>query len=213
MKVNILDSKGKETSKKADLSDNIWAVKPNHDLVAQALYVYRFNQKKGTAHTKTRAEVRGGGAKPWRQKGTGRARHGSRRSPIWVKGGVAFGPRSYKKYLRMPKKMNRLALKCVLSDKAKSEKVFVVDEVNVPDKKLTAALAEFVGNVAKDSKKSIVVLSSENKAKDKIYRASRNLKNTITRMPLSLNIYDATNAQSIIIEEAALKEIEERLQK
>ena len=126
MKADMHDKTGKKMTKKADLSDVVWGAPPNEDLVAQAIYVYMHNQRKGTAHSKTRADVRGGGKKPWRQKGTGRARHGSIRSPLWVGGGVAFGPKSYKRTKRMPVKMQRSALRCVLSAHAAKGSVVVI---------------------------------------------------------------------------------------
>ena len=128
MKINTYTKVGNKSEKKIDLVDSIWAVPVNEDLVAQVIYVYLNNQRKFTATVKTRADVRGGGKKPWKQKGTGRARHGSIRSPLWVGGGVAFGPTGFKKLLKIPRKMKNLSLKCLLSDKAVGGDILVMNE-------------------------------------------------------------------------------------
>ncbi|MBD3329328.1 50S ribosomal protein L4, partial [Candidatus Dojkabacteria bacterium] len=123
VKVDIANKK----DSKVDLKSKVWDVEFNEDLVTQAINIYLFNQRKGTAHSKTRAEVSGGGRKPWKQKGTGRARHGSIRSPIWVKGGVAFGPRSESNWKRsLNKKMNTKAICGLLSEIRRNDSLVIV---------------------------------------------------------------------------------------
>ena len=125
MQIEVLDQNGKAAGK-TTLNDKVWKVNDNPDLVAQVLNVYMSNQRKGTAHAKTRGDVSGGGRKPWKQKGTGRARHGSRKAPIFVGGGVAFGPRPRDYSLKMPKKMKKAALFSALSYKQNNGEIKVV---------------------------------------------------------------------------------------
>lgn len=135
MQVKVYNQQGKETGT-MELPDAVFGLKWNADLVHQVAVSYAGNVRRGTAHTKSRADVRGGGKKPWRQKGTGRARHGSIRSPIWIGGGVSHGPRSEKKYTRkINKKMAKKALYTVLSAKMRDHEIIVIDDIRFPNAK------------------------------------------------------------------------------
>src|SRR3972149_22227 len=127
MKVDIYSEKGTKGTTKAELVKEIFEIKPNDAALRQLVRVYQVNQRAGTVSTKTRSEVSGGGRKPWAQKGTGRARHGSTRSPIWVGGGITFGPRPRHFELSIPKRIRDLAFKSALSQKTKDERVHVID--------------------------------------------------------------------------------------
>ncbi len=143
MQVKTYNQEGQETGT-IDVPDTVFGVKWNADLVHQVVTSYAANRRAGTAHAKDRGEVRGGGKKPWRQKGTGRARHGSIRSPIWRKGGVTHGPRAEKDYeKKIPKKMARKALVTVLSAKARDNEIVVLDAVAFPEGKTRAAALMF----------------------------------------------------------------------
>lgn len=211
MKIEIYDTTGKKTDKKADLNSGIWSVPMNKDLVAQVIRVYLDNQRKGTAHSKTRAEVRGGGRKPWRQKGTGRARHGSIRSPIWTKGGVAFGPRAYKKYKRIPKKMNKLAMKCVLSDKAASKSIVVIAGFPVEKVPSVKKMTGFLTKLGIDQSKNLIILSNDTKNSKVLLLSIKNLARNVMKRVKDINVYDVVNSQSLVLADGSVKDIEERL--
>lgn len=180
--------------------------KPNENVVHAALTWYLASQRRGTHSTKTRAEVRGGGIKPWRQKGTGRARAGSIRSPLWRKGGVIFGPKPRKYGYSFPKKMRRLAIKLALSDKVKESKVKVVDALKLSEAKTKAAV-----KLLKDmavSGKVLFVLGKENEI---FVKSSRNLKGVKTLNARELNIYELLLADWVVIEKSAIPLLEEGL--
>ncbi|MEX1061774.1 MAG: 50S ribosomal protein L4, partial [Patescibacteria group bacterium] len=143
MKVDIFSEKGIKGASKAELSKGIFEVKPNETVLRQFVRVYEVNQRVGTVATKTRSEVSGGGRKPWAQKGTGRARHGSIRSPIWVGGGITFGPKPRTFELSIPKRVKELALKSALSQRAKEEKIFVIADFAPTKPKTAEAVALF----------------------------------------------------------------------
>lgn len=154
LKVDVLDMKGKKV-KDIELNENVFGVDVNDIVVHTALVNYLANQRQGTGSTKTRAEVRGGGRKPWRQKGTGRARQGSIRAPQWMKGGIALGPkpRSYK--YAIPKKMRKLALKSVLTSKVEEKELIVVDKLELKEIK-TKEMVKVLNNL--NTKKALIVL-------------------------------------------------------
>ena len=143
--VSVLNLNGEETEKKVNLNGDVFGVEPNTQVMFDAVQVYQANMRQATAKTKTRAEVRGGGKKPWRQKGTGRARAGSSRSPIWVGGGTVFGPIGNQNYkLSMNKKTHALALKSALSVKASEKNIIVVNELNTTKTKDFAKALEML---------------------------------------------------------------------
>ncbi len=209
MKKEILDKTGKKTGKSATLSDMVWALPMNRDLVTQAVNVYQFNQRKMTAETKTRGEVSGGGKKPWKQKGTGRARQGSIRSPLWRKGGIVFGPHLYKITKSLPKKMATLALKCVLSSRV--EDMIIVDNIDAGKEKTTAAVVKMLAALGANKKKSLIVVSGNSKNIDNVRQGSRNIEKVKVLTPANVNIMDVLGSKCVILEPDAIKEIEERL--
>lgn len=202
LKTMIYDEQGKEVGE-TTLPVEIFGVKVNPVLMAQAVRVYLANQKRGTASTKTRAEVRGGGRKPWRQKGTGRARHGSTRSPIWVKGGVAHGPQPHKMVLAMSKKMKKVALFSSLSKKVVDGKLKVLDmkAFEKPNTKKAQDLLEKLG-----LKKSLLVVLP--KKEDSLYLSFRNLPRVKSVIVNQINTYLVLNHEHVIFLKDAIKQTE-----
>ena len=203
MKVDTYNQKG-EVSGSAVLPKEIFQVPMNADLVHQVLISQRANKRQVSAHTKDRSEVRGGGRKPWMQKGTGRARVGSIRSPLWKGGGVTGGPRNEKVYEReIPKKMRRKALYMVLSQKVKNNLLVVLDkmEIKVPKTKEMAQIIEKLPA----GKASRLVVSSDNK---NIFMAARNIKKTGVSEARNLNLVDLLNYKYLLISKDGIKEIE-----
>ncbi len=201
MQNKIFDQKGKELDKKITLDKVIWDTPKNEDLIAQALYVYNSNQRTGLAHAKTRGDVSGGGRKPWRQKGTGRARAGSTRSPLFVKGGVTFVPnnRNWKKNIN--EKMKKKALTCVLSSRLKDKELKFMEFSSTKDlKTLRKDIESFV------DKKVLLISEDEN-----ILKSVRNIKNFLIAKPKFVNIYNLLNNKEILIDVDSVKIIEERL--
>lgn len=181
-----------------DLPDQIFSVKWNPDLVHQAITTIVANRRQPLAHTKDRSEVRGGGKKPYKQKHTGRARHGSIRSPIWVGGGVTFGPRNDRDFSKkINKKMARLALHSALSKKLSDGELKVVDslEINQPKTKELNWV----------SKSTLLVPAVENKA---IYRASANLPKVKSLDPRSLNVEDVAKYKNVLIDQKAIEYVQ-----
>jgi large subunit ribosomal protein L4 len=210
MKIKLLTKSGSKSTKDIELSKSIWDVPMNKDLVAQVIHVYRNNQRNHTAKAKTRGEVSGGGRKPWAQKGTGRARHGSIRSSLWVGGGVAFGPNNYKKMLRVPKKMRDLSLKCLLSDKARSEEVSVISGFDF-DKPNTKAMKELLKKVGLLGSKVLVVYDSKIKDRNVLVKSLANIEKIGAINADNLNSYRVMNSGRLLITQNAVKELEERL--
>jgi large subunit ribosomal protein L4 len=210
MKIKLLTKSGNKSTKDIEISNSVWDVPMNKDLVAQVIYVYRNNQRKHTAKAKTRGEVRGGGRKPWAQKGTGRARHGSIRSPLWVGGGVAFGPSNYKKMLKVPKKMRDLALKCLLSDKAGSDNIFVISELDV-EKPDTKAIDKLIKDIGLSGDKVLVVYDSKMKDSKSLVKSLSNLTKVNAINVGNLNSYKVMNTGKLLFTKEAVKELEERL--
>ncbi|MDP3956484.1 MAG: 50S ribosomal protein L4 [bacterium] len=191
-----------------ELPDKIFGAKWKPDLVHQIIEAMRANIRQPWAHAKGRGEVRGGGKKPWRQKGTGRARHGSIRSPIWSGGGVSHGPikeRSYAK--KINKKMRRAALFSALSKKFSDHELQVIDALHIAEPK-TKIAANFVSHF-RDKKKPVSLLIIPKAGEKNIYRAARNLKKIKTLDPASLNVYDIVRHKIILIDQRALSSISE----
>lgn len=191
-----------------DLPENIFGVRWSPLLVKQVLLAQLANRRHPWAHTKGRGEVRGGGKKPWRQKGTGRARHGSIRSPLWIGGGKAHGPNKERDYSqKINKKMKRRAILSALSKKFKDGEVKIMDDLGLaaPKTKLVAAnLKSLLGGKRLRKADTLFVPSSENK---NIYRAARNLTKTKVLSPESLNVYDILNYKRILIDQKAIPAI------
>ena len=202
LKVDVLDMNGKKKSE-IELNENVFGIEVNDVVVHAALVNYLANQRQGTQSTKTRAEVRGGGRKPWRQKGTGRARQGSIRAPQWMKGGIALGPkpRSYK--YAIPKKMRQLALKSVLTSKVKEGSLVVVDKLELNEIK-TKEMVKVLNNLK--AEKALVVLAEKNL---NVQASARNIENVKTTLVNTINVYDLLKYNSLVATEDAIKKLEE----
>lgn len=200
-KVDLYKTDGTKVGKKITLSDEIFAHEVNVAAIHQVVVAQQNNARQGTQSTLTRAEVRGGGIKPWRQKGTGRARHGSIRSPQWTGGGVVFAPkpRSYRQDVN--KKVRRVALKSALSQQVNN--LIVLENLEVEPK--TKEIAQILKNL-EVSKRALIILNS---ADDSAVIAARNIPNVKTIQADALNVYDVVNCQNIIATQDAIKKIEE----
>jgi len=192
MQVAVRNQSG-ETVETLDLSDAVFGVPMNPTLVHQAMVIYQGNRRQGTHDTKTRAEVSGGGRKPWIQKHTGRARQGSTRAPQWRHGGVVFGPhpRSYRKAL--PKRMKRAALRCVLSDKARNERILCLDSMDTVDGK-TKSMAALLGRLNVSGSALVVTMGSDHN----VVRAASNLKKIYT-LPVNQINAEALLSRDLLI--------------
>ena len=204
-KTALLSLKG-EKIKDIKLDDSIWGITPNDQVVYESIVLYTASRRQGTASTKTRSEVSGGGRKPWRQKGTGNARQGSIRAPQWVGGGIVFGPtpRDYSK--KMNKKESRLALKSALTYKANDKAIIAVDKFELESNK-TKAMLSLLKDLNVDGKALIVTTELT----DNILLASRNIRNIKLVLANELNTYDVLYCDKLIITEDAVKYVEEVL--
>ncbi|MBF7103025.1 50S ribosomal protein L4 [Pediococcus pentosaceus] len=189
-----------------ELNADIFGIEPNNDVVFEAVVMQRASMHQGTHAVKNRSAVRGGGRKPWRQKGTGRARQGSIRSPQWRGGGIVFGPTPRSYAYSIPKKMRRLALKSVLSQKVLDESLVVVDEFKFETPK-TKDFAQSLGNLNVD-KKALLVLEEDNES---AVLAARNLSNVKIVEPEGINVLDIMNSDKLVITQKALSQVEEAL--
>ena len=189
-----------------ELNDSVFGVEMNAGLVHQAVVMQLASRRLGTHATKTRGLVRGGGRKPWRQKGTGRARSGSTRSPLWVGGGTVFGPQPRSYAFRMPKKQRRLAIKCALSDKVASGDFIVLDDLQF-DAPKTKSVVKMLGEFGVDAK-SLIITLDEN---ENVELSSRNIPGVKTINTMGLNVYDILNHTKLFITKAAIEKIEEVL--
>ncbi|MCR4838480.1 MAG: 50S ribosomal protein L4 [Eubacterium sp.] len=198
----VYNTDGKEVDK-IDLSDNIFGVEINETLVHKAVVTYLANNRQGTQSALTRAEVSGGGKKPWRQKGTGHARQGSTRSPQWTGGGVVFAPKPRDYSKKMNKRERQIALFSALTSKVQDEKMIVVDELSM-DVPKTAAFAEILKNLKAES--ALVVTKDKN---DNVVLSARNIPDVATTISTSINVYDILKYDSLIITKDAAQAIEE----
>ena len=204
--VPVLNLKGEKTGK-IDLPKRIFGVKKNDDLIYQSANVQMANSRYHLAHAKDRSEVRGGGRKPWRQKGTGRARHGSIRSPLWRGGGVTFGPRKERNFEgKINKRAKRKALFMVLSSKVNDKELIVLDDLKINEPK-TEIMADLIKNILKDIKKPSVLIAIPEK-NENIFRASRNIPSVKTILADSLNILDLLSFKYLLLDEEAIQVIE-----
>ncbi|MEG0137757.1 MAG: 50S ribosomal protein L4 [Bacilli bacterium] len=204
-KLSVLNLKGEKVGN-ITLNDTVWGIEPNDAVLYDALTLARNNVRQGTSDTKTRSEVSGGGRKPWKQKGTGRARQGSTRSPQWIKGGIVFGPhpRSFAK--KMNRKERRLALKSALSYKVIESEMIVIDNFNLETSKTKEAL-----NVLKNLNATKKILIVVEELTDEVILATRNIKEVVLLEANEINTYDIVAADNMIITEKAVKAIEEVL--
>jgi large subunit ribosomal protein L4 len=217
IKTNIYNQNA-EIVGELNLSDKVFAVKVNEDLVHQAMVTQSANERQVLAHTKTKGEVRGGGKKPWKQKGTGRARAGSSRSPIWIGGGVTFGPRKDRNgSKKINKKMNQKALMMVLSDRLSTNNIAVVDKFEVKEystKNFNGFVKKIENIFATTDKKTKRSVLFVNDIKDeKVVFSARNLVGLQIINLENLNIIDLLKSKNLILTESAIKTINERYSK
>ena len=199
----VLNMAGAEVGT-VELNDAIFGIEPNEVVVHEVVKNHLANCRQGTQSALTRAEVSGGGRKPWRQKGTGHARQGSTRAPQWTHGGIVFAPKPRDYSYVLNKKVKRLALKSVLSAKAASGELIVVDAIELPAIK-TADFQKFLAAVKADGK-AVVVTPEKN---DIIVKSARNIPGVLTTPAAQLNVYDIINAKYLVVDQAALAKIEE----
>ena len=199
----VLDMSGKEVDK-VDLSDNVFGIEPNTVVMHQMVVNYLATKRQGTQSALTRAEVSGGGKKPWRQKGTGRARQGSTRSPQWRHGGIVFAPKPRSYRFSVNKKVRRLAMKSAFSSKVLDNDLIVLDSIKLEEFK-TKTIAEMLKALGAN-KKSLIVIPEVD---EKIIRSARNIPGVKTAQVNTLNVYDMMNADKLIILKDTVSKIEE----
>ena len=185
------------------LKDEIFGIEVNEHLVHLAVVAQLANKRQGTQSAKTRSEVSGGGKKPWRQKGTGRARQGSIRSPQWTGGGVVFAPKPRTYEMRLNKKEKRIALKSALTSRVAEEKFFVIDEIKCPEIK-TKTMANLLNKL--NVKKALVILNENDQ---NVICSTRNIPNVKTALTNTINVFDLLKYDNVVIDKAALATIEE----
>ncbi|MDD9897724.1 MAG: 50S ribosomal protein L4 [Candidatus Melainabacteria bacterium] len=208
--ITLLDSKGKKSSKEQSVNDALFGLEPNEHLLYLAKVRQESNARAGTAHTKTRMEVRGGGAKPWRQKGTGRARAGSRTSPLWRGGGVIFGPRKNVNWTKgMNKKESARAILSALNLKNKANALVAIEALASAEGK-TKELAQLIEASGFKGQQVVLVTESGSDELTKLKRAASNLVGATVLAVTELNVKDLLKADQVVISSKALEEIEER---
>ena len=203
--VAIYNMEGKEVGK-MELSEAIFGGEVNKTVLHQAVVTYLANQRQGTQSTKTRTEVRGGGIKPWRQKGTGRARQGSIRAPQWTGGGVALGPKPRDYRLALNRKVKKLALKSALAAKAQANEIIIVEGLKLDEIK-TSKIAAMIKALNVDTKALVVTAENDNV----IYKSTRNIKNVTPTYVGVLNTYEVLKHDKFIVSKEAIEKIEEVL--
>lgn len=204
-KVAVYNLEGQQVGE-LELSDAVFAAPVNEALLHEAVVMYRANQRQGTADTKTRGEVAGGNKKPWRQKGTGRARHGSTRSPIWRKGGVVFGPHPRDFSYLMPKKARRAALRSALSAKVRDGEFIVVDQLTLSEPK-TKIVAEALKKL--NAEKGALIVAAD--FDTNIYLSARNIPGVAATAARNINVYDVLSHDRIVMTKDAVAKVEEAL--
>ena len=200
---NVFNMAGEQVGT-IELSEAVFGIEPNTALLHAAVKNYLANQRQGTQSALTRAEVSGGGIKPWRQKGTGRARQGSTRAPQWTHGGVVFAPKPRDYSYTLNKKVKRLAMKSALSAKAASEDIIVVDSIKMEQPK-TKAFKAFLKAVNADCK--ALVITAEND--QLVVKSARNIPGCMVAFANIINVYDILNAKKLVIDQTAVAKIEE----
>ena len=202
-KIDVYDIKGKKV-RDVELAESVFGIEPNEAIVHSVLVNYLANQRQGTQSTKTRAEVRGGGRKPWRQKGTGRARQGSIRAPQWIKGGIALGPKPRSYRYTVNKKERRLAIKSLLSSKVLENELTVVDKLELSEiktKTMVKALADL-----KVEGKTLIVLPENNK---NVLMSARNIEGVKTIVLNNINVFDLLKYNNLVLPLETVKKLEE----
>ncbi len=202
-KVDVLDIKGKKVSE-VELNENVFGIEPNENIVHAVLVNYLANQRQGTQSTKTRAEVRGGGRKPWRQKGTGRARQGSIRAPQWIKGGIALGPKPRSYRYTVNKKERRLAIRSVLSSKVLENELTVVDKLELKEIKTKSMVKAFAD--LKVTGKTLVILPEKNL---NVQASTNNIEDAKVILANEINVYDLLRYNNLVLTLDTVKKLEE----
>ena len=202
-KIEVYDINGKKV-KEVELKNEVFGIEPNEAVVHSVLVNFLANQRQGTQSTKTRSEVSGGGKKPWRQKGTGRARQGSIRAPQWIKGGIALGPkpRSYK--YTVNKKERRLAIKSILSSKVLENNLVVVDSLPLKDIK-TKEMVKALSNLKVEGK-ALIMLPEKN---ENVQKSARNIEGVKTTLVGTINVYDLLKYNKLVLTLDTVKKLEE----
>ena len=203
MTTKVFDMTGKQVGE-VELSEGIFGIEPNVSVMHDVVKNHLANCRQGTQSALTRAEVSGGGKKPWRQKGTGRARQGSTRAPQWTHGGIVFAPKPRDYSYRLNKKMRRLALKSALSSKAQADEIVVIDEIKMDEIK-TKTFKNFL-NAVKVERKALIVTAE---ADELVIKSARNIAGVQTTFANLINVYDILNANQLVLDKAALAKIEE----
>ena len=204
MTLDVLKIDGSKSGDKIDLSDSIFAIEPNDHAIYLSVKAYLANQRQGTSKSKERGEVRGGGKKPWKQKGRGGARAGTSRSPLWVGGGTIFGPRPRDYRQDIPKKVRRLARKSAFSYKVKDSQLLIVEDFNIEQPK-TKEFSKIL-NALKVNGKKILLLTEANNPN--VYKSGRNIPKVKVLEASKASTYDLLNNQILILQKSAVKEIE-----
>jgi len=202
-KIDVYDINGKKV-KELELNENVFGIEPNENIVHEVVVNYLANQRQGTQSTKTRSEVSGGGKKPWRQKGTGRARQGSTRAPQWIKGGIALGPkpRSYK--YTVNKKERQLAIKSLLSSKVLEKELVVVDSLPLKEIK-TKEMVKTLSNLKVEGK-ALIMLPERN---EQVQKSARNINGVKTTLVETVNVYDLLKYNKLVLTLDTVKKLEE----
>ncbi len=202
-KIDVYDINGKKV-KEVELNENVFGIEPNEAVIHSVLVNFLANQRQGTQSTKTRSEVSGGGKKPWRQKGTGRARQGSTRAPQWIKGGIALGPkpRSYK--YTVNKKERRLAIKSLLSSKVLENELLVVDSLPLKEIK-TKEMVKALSNLKVEGK-ALIMLPEKN---ENVQKSARNIEGVKTTLVETINVYDLLKYNKLVLTLDTVKKLEE----
>ena len=202
-KIDVYNIEGKKVSD-VELAESIFGIEPNEAVVHSVLVNYLANQRQGTQNTKTRSEVRGGGRKPWRQKGTGRARQGSIRAPQWIKGGIALGPKPRSYYYTVNKKERQLAVKSVLSSKVLENTLVVVDSLDMKEIK-TKEMIKALNNLKVEGK-TLMLLAEKN---ENVQKSARNIEGVKTTLVNTINVYDLLKYKNLVITLDTVKKLEE----
>lgn len=202
-KVALFDMRGSNIGE-IELNDNVFGIEPNEAVLYDFVKMQLANKRVGTASTKTRAEVRGGGRKPWRQKGTGRARVGSSRNPLWKGGGTVFGPKPRDYSYRLPRKVRRLAMKSALSSKVQDQNLIVVDELAFSEPK-TKMMAETL-SLLKAGKKTLLVTADGDL---NVYKSARNIAGVKPVKADFMSVYDILNCETLVMTKDAVARVEE----
>ena len=203
MKIDVLKNDGSSTGRQIELSDEIFGIEPNSHAIYLSVRSYLANQRQGTHKAKERSEVRGGGKKPWKQKGRGGARAGTTRSPLWVGGGTIFGPKPRNYHQDLPKKVRKLAKASALSAKIKDEQLLIVEDFNFESPK-TKDFIQFLSSINADGKKFLLLTEGN---QSNIYKSGRNIPKVQVLEADKASTYDILNNQVLVLQESAVSSI------